>query len=767
MNMNRVGAIAIAVVFSSECVLAQAPRGADTLSARAVADSQAVLRTLDDAVRANQKDAAAWFHRGMVAWALGARADAKPPIRGLDATRLRRLADTSLRIAVELEPKRVEFQLSAGMFFRLSPEASVRLAAVKFIDAAVAAARASNDKALLGRTTLEAGRIHWLRYDSDVGQMPLGVCQPPPSLDSARIIRPNPMDDVRVIYLPTEIALKMIHNGLQDCPRAASSVGGGDYERAEALFREAYGAAPADGRVFRHLAMLLAEKNRWRELASVARDRVIRQPDDGWAWLDLALAQHRAGSSDRGKAQFDTALVRLDPAERGRLFAFQRLLGRPDSTAYAKASTQARSEWERSFWTTADPLWSREGNDPRTEFLARITFAELRWTVDELGVRGADSDRGEAHIRYGPPDRIVATNGCNSPSLDPCAARVPRIDTTTLETHWGGPDRMTAFLPQRSDIVTYWDYDNGLTLVFWGAPTYGTAHFPLPDGPHIERAIELRPSAFDNVVAEKILEMPLGVTRFRAPGDSVDLLILAQAPVAAVREVTTNAVVRADTWLLGKNGAGDFRDSVTIGAAGVERGVYRVRPAQYLYRVEATAPGTMVAGRATRWITADRDTVTGFALHGFGMSDVLLATAAQPANRVPIRWRDFNVAPVLGAVPRRQTVEVIWENYELGARSGQTQYSVAITLQRQRSAAGRIAASIVGIAASAIGVDRTADRLTLKFDRAGPAAPGAFVDRVSIALGDTPAGDYRLTLEVTDKVSGRKATSASSITIAK
>ncbi len=681
-------------------------------------------------------------------------------MRGLDATRLRRLADTSFRIAVELEPKRVEYQLGAGMFFRLSPEASARFAAVKFLDAAVESARDGTDKALLAKTALEAGRVHWLRYETGANQV-LGCDVLAQSLDSASTALGG--------HLSTEVALVTLHNQIADCLKSPQPPEIGDYARAEALFREALGAMPDDARAFRQVAMLLADRDRWTELASLSRDRILRQPVDAWAWLGLGLALHRSGRSDAASAVFDTALTRLDGRERGRLFAFTRVLTPRDSMAWSNANNAGREIREQSFWAMADPLWSRRGNDPRAEFLARVVFAELRWTVDELGVRGADSDRGEVHIRYGPPTVILAVRGCHwyRPAGAPpdfCApaaqaAFAPRNGAAGSSTLSG------ALLPAPSDVVTFWDYDIGLTVAFWGAPTYGTARFPVTDGAHIAEVVDRQPVAFENIAAEKILAMPVSITRFRAPGDSVDLLLLAQAPLAAIREAAPNAQVRSDAWLLGRNGAGDFRDSSTLGAAGIERGVYRVRPEQYLYRVEATATGAMTAGRAMRWITADRDTATGFALRGFGISDLLLATAVQPGKRAPVRWSDFNVAPLLGALPRQRTVDVIWENYELGARNGQTQYSIAITLQRQRSASGRIAAAIVGIAATAIGVDRTADRLTLKFDRTGPAAPGAFVDRISIALGDTPAGDYRLTLEVTDKSSGRKVSSASSITI--
>jgi len=206
-------------------------------------------------------------------------------------------------------------------------------------------------------------------------------------------------------------------------------------------------------------------------------------------------------------------------------------------------------------------------------------------------------------------------------------------------------------------------------------------------------------------------------------------------------------------------------DSATLNAAGFERGIYRVAPAKYLYRIEAMTPGTMVAGRASRWIAADRDTLTGFGVRGFGMSDLLLASVVQPNQTAPQRWRDFNIVPLLGTIPKQATLEILWENYELSARDGQSRYTVAVTLQRQRSRAGRIAAELLGFAASAVGISRRDDRTTFTFERTSPPAPAAVVDHVAIAMRGTPAGDYRVTLEITDRASGRKASSVSAITI--
>ena len=597
---------------------------------------------------------------------------------------------------------------------------------------------------------VESGRKEWLRYDAQANQAP-GCDDVPPSLDSART-RHQP-GGVPVI-VSIEAGLKRIHNALVNCRSPLANSGADSYAKAEAAFRQAYTAAPADPDAFRYLAALLAEKNRWRELEILSRDHTVKAANDPWGWLALGLAMHRSGNATAG-AVFDTAAARMNRDDRARLFSFTKLLERPDSIAYMKAREDARTETERRFWAIADPLWSRDGNDPKTEFLARVAFSELRWTIDDPLVRGADSDRGEIYIRYGPPQRIVAMRGGEF------RGNPLRDGLSTRSTQGSG------VLPGTSDIVTYWDYDNGLTVVFWGLPGFGTARFPAVDGGSIEDVISLRASSFDKLVTERILDIPSVALRFRGAADSVEVLVIAQAPLEEMRSVIgANARVRADVWFLGLNVPTAFRDTVSVRASGVERWSYRVAPATYQYRVEATAEGSSVAARTMGTVNASPLGESSFATRGFGISDIVIATAVQAPRFLnqPARWSDFSAAPIVGVLKRATTFELLWENYDISARNGQAQYEVAVTVQRERSEAGKVAAAILGFAANALRIDRKDDRVVSRFDRSLAAAP-IIVDHVSVALGETPPGDYRITLEVTDTATGRKTTRVTALTI--
>src|SRR4051812_33081041 len=123
----RCPAIAVCALYAGAVTLrAQAPDGADKLTQAAVADSLTVLRQLDSTLHAHPRDAATWYRRGMLAWALYERDRNKPPVAGLDWTRLGQMADTSLRIAADLDGTSGQYRMMAGRFLLSSGVAMTR-----------------------------------------------------------------------------------------------------------------------------------------------------------------------------------------------------------------------------------------------------------------------------------------------------------------------------------------------------------------------------------------------------------------------------------------------------------------------------------------------------------------------------------------------------------------------------------------------------------------------------------------------------------------
>jgi hypothetical protein len=245
----------------------------------------------------------------MIGWALYIRADAEPPIKGLDVFAMRRLTDTTMIIAGDIAQQSLEHQIIVGEWLRTATDLASRNRAIKYLERAYALGRTSGRPELYTRAAMAVGRVRWLGYELAPWRAP--PCERlSPSIDSASIVGTRE-DGGR---LSPEYAVKRLHNELTDCFGATAVFDNVDYMEAEAKFREAYAQSPSDVRVFRHVAMVLLERKRWLELESLARTRV-RTVRDAWAFLALGLAQQRSGNSAAAIVSFDSGAVLLGAHE--------------------------------------------------------------------------------------------------------------------------------------------------------------------------------------------------------------------------------------------------------------------------------------------------------------------------------------------------------------------------------------------------------------------------------------------------------------------
>ena len=711
---------------------AQAGSGMGITSATA-SDSLAVLRQLERAISADPRDAATWHRLGMIAWGLTEWAR-ETRSRLVDPTRMGRQADTSLRTAASLAPDKPAYRIAVGRYLLASGLAMSRAAAFAQFEQAMKHARTAGDPMALADAAVELGYAHWRRYDGLVNRRIetspgaavrtiAAALQPMSGTGEGEAdMPPNPQLTMKAVR-------ERIETSTQGLP--GSVTGDADYAEADRLFREALSAAPTHPRALRAVAMAMGERNRWSELRATADAQLRQIPWDPYAWMVLGLAAYRSADVKTAAAAYDSAFTFLAPAEAQRLDRLERVMRGTDSSALLNTTPEQRAATGRMYWLFADPLWSREGNETRLEFLARVTFAELRWTVWDLNVRGADTDRGNIYIRYGPP-AIIAAFGSSSAYV--------------------------------ADVSTVWVYDSGLLFSFLGTTAFGTARTGVDDKFMVERITAAMPVRWDNLASITVDTMPSQPTRFRGVADSVDIVVAALPPTSAIRASSPTAgTVRSDWWVLAGGTQVVARDSALDVNDAARLWTARVGAGTYVYRIEASTDEGTRAARAAAAVTVGASATDPFLTSGAGMSDLLLASAVEPRGSGR-RWTDLAITPVMGSFARDAAIGVVWEMYELGAREGSAQYSLAFSIKRQRGAAGRIAARVLGSIGGAAGVDTRDDEVIITFDRTVPHA-AALADQLMIGLGETPAGTYLVTLTVTDRVTKRTMARTRSVTI--
>ena len=538
-----------AAVLCAGAVTAQAPEGARSLNAAAVADSLNVLRVLRDSVRRHYNSPEAWYRQGMIAAALYDRCRVLPKLANLDCTRPRLLADSALLIARELEPDNKEYILALGRFLLAADVTFYRDGTYfkRLFGASLDAARKTSDPMTYANAALDMGRFFWLAYDAKAHRFYETAAGADVRALAVKLTADSAKQAAQAMGVQppartppaSRSTMTLARNTLNAATAAQSGAFGGEVEYllAEMLFREAFEAVPGYLRTYRAYATLFAERNRWGELAALARERLRTVRDDGWSWMTLAMATYRAGDVRFATAAFDTALRVLPDSERTRLDAIRRVFSAAQRASYANMPDSARARTERLYWLVSDPLWGNGEDNPRVEFLARVAYAELVWTLDELRQRGTDSDRGEVYIRMGPPDRITSKRGENKtgmPDVSDAAGTTgtPPSTDSTNEARVVLPAGATpeCYRINRDYGWTYFEYDRSRqSFKFPRIPLPLCRLFAADSIVHADM-----PARWDNLVPGRIDSIPTQFARFRAAADSTDI-VLATLPARVRR----------------------------------------------------------------------------------------------------------------------------------------------------------------------------------------------------------------------------------------
>ncbi len=685
-------------------------------------DSLRELQSLDAVVQRADAGSDSWHYRGMLAWGLS-DAEARTGYMERAANdSLLDVAEESLKEAVR--DGKADYLVDLGRFYLTSNSAKVRSRAKGLFDKALDAARKSGDSAAVARAQDELGMTWWRRY-----------------VDRAdRHIYSYVIDNVKdrtFVKDPRSIAYFIDNQTI----RAAAQDWSGqrEYLRAWDYFADALAADPANAGALRHTYMALADRQRWVELEHVARMRLDADSDDAWAWLASGLAAHRLGNDMAADTAFRRGLGELPPGERARYDRLARIFTPRDSAGTARLPEAERENLRRMYWLMADPLWSTDDNDHRLEFLSRVVYAELRFSVDEFDIHGADTDRGEVYVRYGPPPAVI--------SFPPDPAR-----------------------HEESRIQVLWWYSADESFLFRELPTYGVATLAPPDLRELRRLRDTVPVVWRNAGQDNYVDsIQVQLVRFRAPADSGDVYVAARIPVGQLIngiDLARGALdldFRAYSWRaepifhdstrqvldFRKTASGELRSWST-----------RVPVGAFLYRVEALQPDAMRGARGASRIEVNPS-------RGFGISDLLVAAKiTQRPGSTSGRWFDYDIDPNLGVVKTGQPFALLWETYGLTPRDGNDEYDVHIKLTRvRRGGIGAFAAKIVGGVAGLVGISHGGnDEVTLSFPRRIPATSIA-LDHVTLDLGDASPGRYDVQVTVTDRATGNEVVERSSITV--
>ena len=718
MSLCNLRALVLAVCASPVSALAQGlPIAGAPARAVSVADDSLIQRLARDAAQA-PNDANAWYAYGKAA-SNATRSEWRKGLMSSSAVRLVVAAESSLARAVRLAPDSIRFAVDlAAHLFGMSPTNISR--AENVLEQSLAAAQRSTDRTNVAAIADHLGVMTWRRYETVSDRRP--VTQEP-----------------KISNLLTHASEFWNWYGLYTSPYKPPL--GVDTKRAAAAyFRTARLADSSNALAVRHELMVPIEDSNWDGLLSVAREQIALHPGQPWSWLAAGLAQHRLGRATLAAESFDRGLALLETRERAMLMDVGRVLSIRESARHAEMPDSTRDRFDALFWSVGDPSLLIPGNVFRSEHLARVVHADLRWSNEEEGVRGANSDRGDALIRFGLPD-IRASFKFS-------------MDTA--------PNVVWAWTPIK------------LHLFFRQMPLYGTALMSQTYRSEIFEPVTFTNPSFFGTLPGVIRgrdTLLVQAARFRGIGDSVDLAVFAGLRNVEKKPTRFDGAVstRIGVFSLSATGAVMSREITTIPApareAAQEDNILlraRIAPGGTGLRVDALREHDM---SVARWMTD----LTSTMKRGFSISDLIVTERATPrsATATGTRWTDFDIQPNPAITfSRKRPIDLLWEIYELSPSVNGNQYRLSITLQREDGkGAGAVFARVIGMAAGAVGVaSRDRNSISLTYDRAVPASL-TIAETVRLDLSSAPTGRYQVSISVLDKSSGRTERTVRTISI--
>lgn len=505
----------------------------------------------------------------------------------------------------------------------------------------------------------------------------------------------------------------------------------------------------------------------WGDALDMLSQMLVFFPEDEEMWRYLGLANHRLGNGDAAAVAFDQALERTAPETRAVFEDIALLLPEEEQDDYRADPAQTAQR----FWTSENPRYLTPYNERKLEHYSRLTYADLMYRTEDLGLRGWETERGKIHVRYGVPRSDVIITGGFQQIVEAFGRRIEGFEPNAAEQ-----------VGMESNRFNVWDYGD-FRFVF--EDPFNNGEFRLysppadlfaltgPGAAAIDRMDYVRiaretfretPERYDYEAPGRRIGLPYLVTTFKGEAGRTDLYVHYGIPIADdfdpdaadVVDLTVQTgafLISADRDLLVER----RRTRYGLNASQVETFAdvqlwtdtqpMEAPPGPHTVSVEFETVGGGTSAVQRRDIV-----VPDYTGQVLALSSIMLAYGAEETDeeRIPgVVVRDgLAIAPAPWSVfNHEQPIYLFFEVYSLGLAGGRSDYEVEAELRPKDTSTGlaRLARSLFG------GGDRgVSTRFPVQGDRADDA------QYVILDAADQEPGFYTLTLRIRDRVSGRE-----------
>jgi GWxTD domain-containing protein len=533
------------------------------------------------------------------------------------------------------------------------------------------------------------------------------------------------------------------------------------YVEAERMLRTAVALDPLLLGAYYHLAGLYFEAERFQEMADLLQDAVTINADHGAApdenvflpqpgladiYLLQGFACTRLTQMEKAQQAYDRAFVHMSPDERDLFYSLSTVLAPDSLRAYMQLKTEPRAHMAARFWQGRDPLFLTNVNERLLEHFSRIAYANLRFSLPLKGIAGWKTDRGRTLIRFGFPRGRVRT------PADLGTSPTGHITFVASREMWDYGDFYLLY-EDRNMSQNYsfaWSFDPNL------------------DGKNLfENKIEKEPERYDFPHGGRPLDLPHVVAQFRAPsgaGGPSDSTLLeiyyglhtAALQPQALRDTLQSFALRRGVFLCDANWNSivqrreqrrlRYADTTDGESLLLERWTLPSAPGRYNLSLEVQDQISGHTGAQREALTVEK-----FSADSLQMSSVLLAkrvTEAQP-GLVLYQKGEVSIIPNLSRVFTTEApIYVYYEVYNFDLDETGGSYFRVENKVEPLAARDNLLAGAVKMLGRWLGGGEKPVVITSSFETRGMSAEEKLYH--AIELTGAEAGDYRLTITVTD-----------------
>lgn len=178
-------------------------------------------------------------------------------------------------------------------------------------------------------------------------------------------------------------------------------------ERAEKSLQQSIKANPELKGAYNLLGLLHIETGRPEALVLLFKRLLNQSPGDKDGLLFCGLGYHIQGRLNVAYNYYRRAIELMTGEERSMMESVDIISSEEDRTRMAAITDGDREgeNWTRQrldrFWRSKDPLFLTHFNERRMEHIARVAYANLRFTRPFKGIKGWRTDPGKAFIKFG------------------------------------------------------------------------------------------------------------------------------------------------------------------------------------------------------------------------------------------------------------------------------------------------------------------------------------------------------------------------------